>query len=489
MRPADLFDREREWHDLEHFVTSGLPGLRVAIVHGRRRMGKSYLLRRLAAATSGLYHMALEEEPAPSLRRLAASLTRDAGFPAGSLQLSDWEEGLRLALDRHRLVVLDELPYLLRQPAGAAIPSILQLLVDESRDSDTTSPRRLIVCGSALAVMTELLSGTKPLRGRAELDLRVGPFDYRTAAEFYRLSDPEVAFRLNAMVGGTPGYRDLLRNAAPTTVADLDELLAETVLNPSHALFDEAGYLLREDPRVTDRALYHSVLAAIAGGASTASQIAGVLGRPERSLAHPLTVMTTAGFVVREDDLLLQRRPTLRLADPIVRFHELVTAPRLAAFEERHAEAGWRDAQETVDSQILGPHFEHLCREWVRRFAAEDTTGGPVGEVGTTVVNDPAGRSRLELDVVALPLGQRRQAKHAEIQLLGEAKASGRARTGRDLARLDRAKALLVSRGVAAANARVLLFGRSGFDAELVAVARRRPEVELVDLDRLYGGE
>jgi hypothetical protein len=42
---------------------------------------------------------------------------------------------------------------------------------------------------------------------------------------------------------------------------------------------------------------------------------------------------------------------------------------------------------------------------------------------------------------------------------------------------------------VHAADAQLVLFGRAGFDAQLTAIARRRRDVELVDLDRLYAGE
>ncbi|MGH3545379.1 MAG: hypothetical protein ACRDPW_05590 [Mycobacteriales bacterium] len=40
-KPADVFDREEEWADLEEFASSQLPGLRIAVVYGRRRHGKS----------------------------------------------------------------------------------------------------------------------------------------------------------------------------------------------------------------------------------------------------------------------------------------------------------------------------------------------------------------------------------------------------------------------------------------------------------------
>jgi hypothetical protein len=51
-RPPDLFDREAEESDLERFVSSDTPGLRIGILYGRRRTGKSFLLRRLCRAAT-----------------------------------------------------------------------------------------------------------------------------------------------------------------------------------------------------------------------------------------------------------------------------------------------------------------------------------------------------------------------------------------------------------------------------------------------------
>jgi AAA+ ATPase superfamily predicted ATPase len=71
-------------------------------------------------------------------------------------------------------MVIDELPYLL--PHSPELPGLLQLLHDESLQGNAPGGR-LILCGSAMSVMTELLSGTKPLRGRANVDLPLAPFD------------------------------------------------------------------------------------------------------------------------------------------------------------------------------------------------------------------------------------------------------------------------------------------------------------------------
>jgi hypothetical protein len=56
----------------------------------------------------------------------------------------------------------------------------------------------------AFTIMSELLSGARPLRGRSRLDLVVPPFDYRTAGKFWGIADHEVALRLHAVLGGTP---------------------------------------------------------------------------------------------------------------------------------------------------------------------------------------------------------------------------------------------------------------------------------------------
>lgn len=498
-KPPDLHDRDREWAALADFAVSSSPGLRVGVLYGRRRQGKSFLLRRLARATGGLYHQAQEVARVPALGRFADDVSARLGLPAGQLAFSSWEEALRTALGLagpgaaagsgmagpRRLVFLDELPYLLAH--SPEIPSVLQQLYDESHDEPGAPGAGVVVCGSALSVMSDLLSGSRALRGRTRLDLLLQPFGYRDAAAYWKIGDPEVAFQIDAVLGGTPGYRPLIEHAVPSRPEGLPGWLAGSLLDPAHAMFGEAGYLLREDPRITDRAVYNSILQAVAAGRTTPTQIAATLGRDARSLAHPLDVLLTAGFVRREDDVVLQRRPSYQVADPVVRFAQLVIEPQRVLLEERAAEQAWAAARSAYSSLVLGPHFERLCVEWTARHAG-DRWPQPVGEVGPTVVNDPAGRAQAQLDVVALPRGVPRHQPGAPLVVLGEAKASARPRTLADLERLDYLRELLVHRKVEAGGAVLVLFGRSGFTPELSRAAGRRADVHLVDLATLYTG-
>lgn len=489
-KPDDLFDRTQEWADLVEFAEGDQP-IRIGIVYGRRRQGKSWLLRRLVRKAGGIYTMALQHDRASALDRMADSLSRASSLTDVRFSLSDWEEALRTARavlrqNDQRVLVLDEYPYLLEH--SEELSSVLQAFYDEVRNDEGGPPLRIILCGSAISVMEELLSGSSPLRGHTQLEMRLGPFDFRTSGEFWGIDDPDLAFKMNAVLGGTAGYRDLVQVDLPASGEELPRWLSRTVLNPASALFTEDDYLLREDPRIRDRAVYHSILQAVSEGRSTPTEIGGAIGRKRTALTHPLDVLETAGFLRVSQDIRKQRGSSIRIADPIVRFHQLITKPRISQFEERQFEDAWTAAIPTFRSQILGPHFERLARRWVQLFADESTLGDPIGEVGFTVIPDREQRTNHEIDIVALQAGERRSRKSSAITCIGEAKASNSSRNIRDLERLERIRALLVADGAPCANATLLLFGRSGFDGELRAAAEERRDVELVDLDRLYSG-
>jgi uncharacterized protein len=482
-------------------VPSPLPGLRIAVVYGRRRQGKSYLLRRLAGRVGGFYHLATEQAAPVSLRRFGESLATWTGLSAGAFGFGDWEQALRTATEvlaaRARsagspsgpaLLVLDEFPYLVQETPG--LPSIVQSLYDSQGPGagSEATPLRLVLCGSAISVMSDLLSGTRALRGRAALELRIRPFGYRDAREYWGIRNLTTAFRHNALIGGTPGYRELVPDPRlPEDPAQLGGWLARNVLRPSMPLFDEARRVVHEDPRIRDTAAYSSVLAAVAAGESSPTKIGGLLGRPATSLEHQLSTLAAAGFIDRRHDLLVNRRPVVTVSDPMVRFHQLVIEPYLADLEAGRSRQVWAEAEHTVESKIFGPHFEALSAEWVARYAAAEA-GLAVGPVGQTVIACREHKTGHEIDVLGLARGTRPRTPGAAVAFIGEAKHRDRRPGLTQLRRLSHLAELLTAAGHDAADAVLGLFSATGFSADLAAeAAGSRGKILLVPLEALYG--
>lgn len=493
-RPSGLFNRVAEWNDLAAFTAPGGPdSLRLGVVYGRRRQGKSEILQHTCDATSGLYTLALEQHSKPlALQRFADALAEWAGLPPG-IRLPSWENALETAVkiageraiarNQPQLIVLDEMPFLTDH--SPELPGVLQWLYDTYGPTRGGGhpPVRLIVCGSALSVMSDLLTETKALYGRAMLNICLGAFDHIDAAEFWGIEDPETALRLHSIVGGVPGYKELTAGTPiPQSPDDLETWLTGTIFNPSHALFDEVDLLFSQEPGIKDRTLYYGILAAVASGECTPVKIAAKLQRDARTMTYPLGVLRRAGFIAYDEDMLLKRKPIVSIADPVIRFHHTITLPRLQIFQRRgRAAQGWAQAEPTYLATILGPHFESIARDWtIMSLTAH--AGLPVGWTGTTTVACREHRKTHQVDVISLRPGDMPRTDTAQVTVIGEAKSTNQRRTLADLKLLAHVRDLL---GPRAEAADLVLFSRTGFDQN-VREAHERNEVTLVSLDDMY---
>lgn len=230
-------------------------------------------------------------------------------------------------------VVIDEVPYLTE--TSAEFESVVQRALDQRRQVAEATP--LVLCGSARAVMTRLLVGEAPLRGRAQVEMDIAAFGYRDAAAFAGLP-PSVAWGVHAVVGGVPGYMaDLLDRTYPRAAGEIEGWLVDVVASVHRPLIHEARAMVELEPGVRDAATYHSVLAAMASGASRTGEIAGVLSRRADAVTHSLRTLERLGFVRQSADLLRGSRPTWQVSDPLLRCYIVLASPHGATTDvSRH---------------------------------------------------------------------------------------------------------------------------------------------------------
>src|SRR6266851_1826077 len=111
-KPGHVFDRDREWEALIRFATSASSDVRLGIVSGRRRQGKTYLLDAVADAVGGLFYSATDSTQTEALADFGTALAERTG--GGRYAFRNWDEALErlFAVVTDGLIIVDEFPYL-----------------------------------------------------------------------------------------------------------------------------------------------------------------------------------------------------------------------------------------------------------------------------------------------------------------------------------------------------------------------------------------
>ncbi|HEX6747982.1 MAG TPA: ATP-binding protein [Longimicrobium sp.] len=393
-KPSELFDREAEWRTLESLWSKPRPDLIFAV--GRRRVGKSFLLTRFAEQVGGIYYQATRRTEAEQLANLTQiigshfddpALQRGVAFPA-------WEDLFGYLTDRADgnsfLLVLDEFPYL--AGAAPALPSIVQSLWDHDWQRTRL---KLVLSGSFISAMNRLEQIDQPLYGRRTAKLLIGAFGFADAARFipgYSIRDQLLAYGL---FGHLPGHLALIDPAR-----SLAENVAETMLTPTGRLADEAQHML--DAFASDAHVHYSIIAAIAAGEQTWSGITKRVGRSGGALLRPLQWLEEMQVIARvapvtESNPQRSKRTLYRIVDPYTAFWHRTVARLVNAGSIGLAEPArlWEEAVAPVLDDYMGPVFEEICRDFVRRTDRLPFRPLRVGEWWAATSDD-------QVDIVAL---------------------------------------------------------------------------------------
>ncbi|MXR52605.1 AAA family ATPase [Halovenus sp. WSH3] len=434
-----FYDREEELGTLTTAAES--PGSDFIVVYGRRRVGKTELLKKFCADRPHIYFLASQEA---EHRQREKFLDQVADyFDERVPRIDGWDEAFEYLgekLQREDLViVIDEFPYLVEE--NDSLPSYVQGFVDQALDETDSM---LVLCGSSVSTMeSEVLGHESPLYGRRTAQLDVTPFSFQQAREVisYEITD---AIRSYAVTGGTPMY---------LTLFDYDQSLAANirshVLSPSAVLYNEPEFLLRTELR--NPARYMSILEAVAMGHTTPNEISGATGIDSGPLSKYLQTLRRLRLIERDVPVTASgkksKRSRYRVADEFLRFWFRYVEPHRSSIEEAPAVV-YNGTIEPDLPMHVATTFEDVCQEAVWEGIRQGRFD-PYSEVGRWWYGED------EIDIVGL-------APNDDRVLLAECKWTTEP-VGEDLVESLQAKAESVRWGPADRDERFAVFSKSGF--------------------------
>lgn len=346
----------------------GRAGGQLVVLYGRRRVGKTELLRQFCQGKRHVFYACTECADGSQLRAFSERVLRE-GHPAGRYiqSFSDWGAALmaisELPGSEKKLLVIDEFPYMVR--GNPEIPSILQNLWDTTlRQSNVM----IVLCGSAMSFMEkELLSEKNPLYGRATCILQLKAMNYDEAACFFPGYSAEDQVRVYAILGGIPHYLKQFSDSQ-----SLGENIVSQILTRGSILYSEVEFLMRQEFR--EAAVYNTVLNAIALGATQLNEIWQKTQIEKNKLSVYLKNLMEVGLVCREfsmaDRLKEQgniQRGLYQLSDSFFRFWYTYVFPYAPELDSGDAQGIYRHVVEPSLDRFVSRPFEEICMQYLRR--------------------------------------------------------------------------------------------------------------------------
>ena len=385
--------REQEQARLERAAEKG--SFQMAIVYGRRRVGKTALLSEFCRGRRALFFTALEQGDRDNLRDLAQAASAFFGEP---LAFASWKDALAFLAARAKAepftFVFDEFPFAAKR--HPSLPSELQVAIDHHFKHTSLF---LILCGSNQGFMeSEVLGHNSPLYGRRTLQMKLAPLGYRDAARMVPKLSPQDAFRAYACFGGVPYYLEQYDETLP-----LEENLRAQFFDPAGFLYGEPQMLLRQE--LSEPAVYNSVLRAIGGGATRQGEIAAQVGMEATGLTRYLSTLVDLGIIERicpfGENPRTSRKGIYRIREASFAFWYRFVMPRLALVECGLGKLAAKRLTDEVLNTYLGHWFERVCAQWLSEQALMGVLPLDVTGVGSWWGTNPAAHETTDIDVLA----------------------------------------------------------------------------------------
>lgn len=367
------------------------------VLHGRRRVGKTSLLKEFCKDRSVIFYSAQAKNDSLNLSDFSKTLQLHfSGSSYGTF--SDWKSALSYLTDhiseeRRTMVIIDEFPYIAEE--NPTIKSILQHTIDHMwKDKNLF----LVLCGSSVSFMERDVMGSKsPLYGRATSILQLSCFDYLQSARFFPNYSNEEKLLCYGILGGVPCYL-----AAFSDGMSITRNIEQNILRMGSFLKDETQNLLKMELR--EPAIYNSIFEALATGSSRLNDIAQKIHEEQTKCSKYIKTLKSMKLVDKitpATEKESSKKSIYQISDNFFQFWYHFVFANKSYFELLGDESA---ASEIFDnlSAYMGAIFEKVCMQYLIRLAKQRELPFIPHTLGRWWGNNPNTKKQDDIDILAL---------------------------------------------------------------------------------------
>lgn len=367
------------------------------VFYGRRRVGKTTLIREFCKNKKSIYFMATQTNEKTNLENLSKAIFSiimpETNINPIFKNFNELFEYLYQISKNDRIIlVIDEYPYL--ADSFKPISSILQESIDmKLKDSKLF----LILCGSSMSFMENQVLGYKsPLYGRRTAQFKVKPFNFFETLKYLKEFNNEEKAIIYGVTGGIPEYLSHFESSL-----SLEDNIIELFLTESGKMFEEPTDLLKQELR--EPQLYNVIITAIAKGASRLNQISTAVGVETAVCSKYLNTLISLGIIKKEFPITeeISKKSIYVLEDQMFRFWYRFVFTNISGIISEQGKMIYKiDILPQLNS-YMGYVFEQISIQYLWKLAAEEKTPFFYQKVGRWWGNNSIKKRQEEIDILA----------------------------------------------------------------------------------------
>lgn len=439
----------------------------LVILYGRRRIGKTSLIKEFGKNKDIIYFLATEESEKQNIeafQKLVAENLKNTLLL--SMQVKDWEILFKQIAENStknkKVIVIDEFQYLGK--INVAFPSIFQKIWDEILKDKNIM---VILCGSLINMMeSQTLNYNSPLYGRRTGQIKLKQIPFENYKEFfnYKITEKELIEKY-ALTGGVPKYIESFKEKK-----DIYEEIKENIMNKQSYLYEEPLFLLRNE--VLEVGSYFSIIKSIATGNRKLGNIASNLSVSPTSLSKYLQTLINLDIIEREVPVTesnpeKSKKGQYKIKDNFIAFWFQFIYPNKAFLEIEKDNIVLNKIKENFIDNHVAYVYEEVCKEKMWNLNAS-------GKLGITF--DKLGRwwnNQEEIDLIGI------NQENGKDIIFGECKFYTNKLMDSKIYYKLKEKAKLVEWNKENRKEKYILFSANGYTEELKKLAKTKEDLIL----------
>ncbi len=354
-----FLNRKVELEQIKHVINETRTHSAAIMIYGRRRVGKSALVREALKDYNGIF---VEFECSETL--YSNNIDRLSQMVADALDmpfLATINDLLALlqaisSQDKQFVLFIDEYQFLKRSYKDGNLDSIFQIAIDQ-----LSSKLTVILCGSYISVMKDMIRGNAPLFGRLSLCLHIKSFNYLEASNFYPSLSEKDKIAFYSVFGGMPFVLEKI-NEKESLEANIKRLLLDST-SGTYLVLTET--LLKEIFKI-DQA--ESILSQLGNGKRRNSDLSSALNTSSAAISQEISRLEVMEIVKRISPINRKadnKKTFYEMTDNLLRFFYTYITSNTSYLKRFGSDYVWSRFISNSINTFISKRFEGIVIEYL----------------------------------------------------------------------------------------------------------------------------